>query len=109
MYSRPTGSTVKKRHITLDEKNRLLAIGKRKQHGPLNSFLDPTKLGNGSASLAPSHAVKKSGAYDVWAEESAEMQVDEDLRDVLTPHMSTRKIKVRNIIPHIYTPTNLLL
>ncbi|KLO16544.1 P60-like protein [Schizopora paradoxa] len=107
VYSRPTASTVKKRHLTLDEKNRLLSIGKRKQHGPLNSFLDPKALGNGSASLAPSHAVKKSGTYDVWTEESAEMQVDEDLRDVLTPHMSTRSVK-KPVVPLTRTDIDVL-
>lgn len=109
VYSRPTASTVKKRHLTLDEKNRLLAIGKRGQRGPLNSVLDHSELGNGSASLTPSHAVKKSGTYDVWVEESAEMQVDEEVRDVLAPHMGVRSVKVRFISPQDCALTNVAM
>ena len=49
------------KHLNLQ--SRLMA--KKNLKGPLNSVLDPTELG--SASMEPSHAVKESGSYDVWA------------------------------------------
>lgn len=46
-------------------------MGKRLRRGPLNSYVDPTELGSGSAMLDVSEAVKKSGGYDIWTEGEA--------------------------------------
>jgi nucleolar protein 53 len=40
--------------------------------GPLNTYIDPTEFGAGSAILEVSEAVKNSGAYDAWAEDKVE-------------------------------------
>jgi nucleolar protein 53 len=49
------------------EKQRLLKIARKDRRGPLNSIVDPTQPGEGSALLEVSEAVKKSGQYDVWS------------------------------------------
>jgi nucleolar protein 53 len=54
-------------NLSHDEKTRLLRIGKRMRKGPLNSYVDPTEFGAGSAILEVSKAVKESGKYDPWA------------------------------------------
>jgi nucleolar protein 53 len=40
--------------------------------GPLNSYVDPTEFGAGSAILEVSEAVKNSGRYDAWAQDKGE-------------------------------------
>ncbi|KAF8586908.1 P60-like protein [Ramaria rubella] len=56
--------------LTHEEKGRLLRMGKRKVKGPFNTLVDPKELGAGSAMLEPTEAVKNSGKYDVWADDS---------------------------------------
>lgn len=59
-------SVVKKRKLSHDEKTRLLRTAKRLRRGPLNAYMDPTELGEGSAMLDVSEAAKHSGSYDPW-------------------------------------------
>jgi nucleolar protein 53 len=49
--------------------------------GPLNSYVDPTEFGAGSAILEVSEAVKNSGRYDAWAEDKGE-EVKNELETV---------------------------
>ncbi|KAH8101723.1 P60-like protein [Cristinia sonorae] len=69
VFSRPQSSTssLKRKKITHEEKDRLLRIGKKMRKGPFNSVVDPTEFGAGSALLEVSEAAKTSGSYDVWA------------------------------------------
>lgn len=46
--------------------------------GPLNSYVDPTEFGAGSAILEVSEAVKASGGYDPWSDLH---NCDEELKD----------------------------
>lgn len=76
--------------MSQEEKERLLRIGKRIRKGPLNSVMDPSEFGAGSAILEVSEAVKKSGGYDPWAEDDNEE--GEEVNDGLeTP----KKMKVK--------------
>lgn len=61
-------------YISPEEKTRLLRIGKRLRKGPLNSVMDPTEFGAGSALLEVSEAARASGGYDPWA-----MEVEEEV------------------------------
>jgi nucleolar protein 53 len=90
VYSRPVHER-KKVSVTKAEKERLLRIGKRKRMGPSNSAMDPTEIGNGSALLETSEAVKQSGTYDVW------MDVDEHQSpvDEFDAIVQTKPVKVR--------------
>ncbi|KAI0041261.1 P60-like protein [Auriscalpium vulgare] len=58
--------------VTRKEKDRLLRIGRKDRKGPLNSLVDPTQPGEGSAPLEVSEAVKQSGQYDVWTDAPVE-------------------------------------
>ncbi|KAG8806670.1 hypothetical protein FRC17_004873 [Serendipita sp. 399] len=58
---------LKKFTITRDEKERLRRIGKHTRTGPLNSVVDPSETGKGSALLETTAAVKSSGRYDLWS------------------------------------------
>jgi nucleolar protein 53 len=53
------------------DKERLLRIARKDRRGPLNSLVDPSQPGAGSALLEVSEAVKKSGQYDVWSADAA--------------------------------------
>ncbi|KAH8990727.1 tumor suppressor protein Gltscr2 [Lactarius akahatsu] len=66
VYARPRKSLVSAR-----DKERLLRIARKDRRGPLNSIVDPSQPGAGSALLELSEAVKKSGQYDVWSAETA--------------------------------------
>ncbi len=57
------------------EKERLLRIARKDRRGPLNSIVDPSQPGAGSALLEVSEAVKKSGQYDVWSAEDIGIKV----------------------------------
>ncbi|KZV75676.1 P60-like protein [Peniophora sp. CONT] len=63
VHSRSTPSTKSK--LTRAEKERLLRIGKKDRKGPLNTLVDHTAQGEGSALMEVSHAASQ-GAYDVW-------------------------------------------
>jgi nucleolar protein 53 len=71
----------------------MLRIGKRDRKGVFNSIEDPTKLGQGSAILEPSHAVKESGNFDIWGNASSHMQVDEEKKSFLLPLVQKPTIK----------------
>lgn len=45
-------------------------MGKRNVRGPFNAVMDPTEFGAGSALLEVTEAVKESGKYNVWEEET---------------------------------------
>ena len=62
VHARPRRSLVSSR-----EKERLLRIARKDRRGPLNSIVDPTQPGAGSALLEVTEAVKKSGQYDMWS------------------------------------------
>ncbi|KAH8112822.1 tumor suppressor protein Gltscr2 [Phellopilus nigrolimitatus] len=96
VYSRPSTSSKKRPLVSHEEKSRLLRIAKRKRLGPLNSIVDHTELGQGSAILEPSHAVKESGKYNVWtAEKDAahEEDISAEKRDFLLPLVEKPAIK----------------
>ncbi|VDB96656.1 unnamed protein product [Peniophora sp. CBMAI 1063] len=65
VHSRSTPSSSTKQKLTRAEKERLLRIGKKDRKGPLNTLVDHTSQGEGSALLEVSHAAKQ-GTYDVW-------------------------------------------
>ncbi|KAF7309510.1 Ribosome biogenesis protein NOP53 [Mycena indigotica] len=92
VFSRPSTSSSKKRkaHLTAEEKERLLRISKRPRKGPLNSLVDPTEFGNGSASLELSEAVKLSGGYDAWAAVPPE-EIKDGLETVQPKHIKAPK------------------
>jgi nucleolar protein 53 len=62
VYGRPRKSLVSAR-----DKERLLRIARKDHRGPLNSIMDPSQPGAGSALLEVSEAMKKSGQYNVWS------------------------------------------
>lgn len=67
-----------------EEKERLLRIGKHIRKGPLNSVMDPSEFGAGSAILEVSEAVKRSGRYDPWrGGENDEGKVKDGLETVM--------------------------
>ncbi|KAJ8507147.1 hypothetical protein ONZ45_g10458 [Pleurotus djamor] len=101
VFSRPSSSTTKKRKPVLsqEEKLRLLRMGKRARKGPFNSIMDPTEIGNGSAMLELSEAVKNSGNDDLWAAENEEdASQDEEIAMGLET-VRKRKIKPPTV-PH---------
>ncbi|KAL5514609.1 hypothetical protein ACEPAG_1925 [Sanghuangporus baumii] len=97
VFSRASAAPAKKYiRITQEEKKRLLRIAQRKRQGPLNSIEDTTKLGQGSALLEPSHAVKQSGTYDVWASQvqgDPHANVDEEKKEFLLPPVEKPSVK----------------
>lgn len=94
VFSRPTSTSANKRKagpkISHEEKGRLLRIGKRIRRGPLNSALDPTEFGAGSAILEVSEAVKNSGGYDPWA-----MEVEEEVEELKDGMETVQKLKIK--------------
>ncbi|KAL0945916.1 hypothetical protein HGRIS_012199 [Hohenbuehelia grisea] len=69
VFSRPSSAAPKRKSLVSHaEKERLLRIGKRPRRGPMNTVMDPTEIGAGSALLEVTEAVKQSGTYDAWAE-----------------------------------------
>lgn len=90
--SRPTSSSsLKRKHVTREDKERMLRIGKKMRKGPFNAVMDPTELGSGSALLELSEAAKKSGEYDVWAEGDDEAE-DED--EDIAPKKAAPKVSL---------------
>lgn len=78
VFSRSSSSSTPKRiKLSHEEKGRLLRIGKRLRKGPLNSVIDPTEVGAGSAMLEVTEAAKKSGTYDVWSSSQPLKEVEE--------------------------------
>lgn len=57
-------------------------MGKKLRKGPLNSYMDPTELGAGSAMLEVSEAAKQSGSHDLWTEGEAKGRP----KRLATPH-----------------------
>jgi nucleolar protein 53 len=62
VHARPRRSLVSSR-----EKERLLRIARKDRRGPLNSIVDSSQPGEGSALLEVSEAVKQCGQYDMWS------------------------------------------
>ena len=60
-------------------------MGRKNRRGPLNSIVDHDQVGEGSALMEVSEAVKESGKYDVW---------NMDIVGVEKP-----KVKVRLVLP----------
>ncbi|KAG8787998.1 hypothetical protein FRC19_010000 [Serendipita sp. 401] len=58
---------LKKFTVTREEKERLRRIAKHTRSGPLNSVVDTSEVGNGSALMETTAAVKSSGKYDIWS------------------------------------------
>lgn len=96
VFSRPYLPSTKRKagpYISPEEKARLLRIGKRLRKGPLNSVMDPTEFGAGSALLEVSEAARMSGGYDPWGGDSAQVEEAEMPDGMETVHKP--KIKVR--------------
>ncbi|EIN14662.1 P60-like protein [Punctularia strigosozonata HHB-11173 SS5] len=74
-----TPSDSKKRKLSHEEKARLLRTAKKLRKGPLNSYVDPTELGAGSATIDVSEAVKNSGGYNVWETKEESNDVEEEI------------------------------
>jgi hypothetical protein len=53
----------------------------------MNSIVDPTQPGEGSALLEVSEAVKKSGRYDVWSAQ-ASARLDDGVKVKVCPRAS---------------------
>ncbi|KAI0033005.1 ribosome biogenesis protein Nop53/GLTSCR2 [Vararia minispora EC-137] len=76
VFSRPTStastsSNKRPGHVTRKEKERLLKIARKDRRGPLNSYVHHDQVGEGSALMEVSNAVRESGKYDVWGMEEA--------------------------------------
>ncbi|KAI5119464.1 hypothetical protein M0805_007198 [Coniferiporia weirii] len=98
VFSRPSSSSTKKRPlVSHEDKSRLLRIGKRKRLGPFNSVVDPTELGQGSAILEPSHAVKESGKYDVWDSSATDTDVSPEKKDFLLPLVEKPAVRLPRV------------
>ena len=84
-----SSTTLKRKKLSHEEKDRLLRIGKRPRRGPLSSIVDSTEAGQGSALMEVTEAVKNSGTYDVWQGD------DNEVEDAI---VSTKKpaVKVSN-------------
>ncbi|KAH9990233.1 ribosome biogenesis protein Nop53/GLTSCR2 [Russula compacta] len=83
VHARPRRSLVSPR-----EKERLLRIARKDRRGPLNSIVDPSQPGSGSALLEVSEAVKNSGQYDMWSAQTKaglDAEVKVKAPDVLHP------------------------
>ncbi|PIL29159.1 hypothetical protein GSI_09208 [Ganoderma sinense ZZ0214-1] len=78
VFSRATSSSVstskpeKRKAVSHEEKGRLLRMGKKLRRGPLDAYVDPDQVGEGSAMLELSEAAKNAGSYDIWAAEAFE-------------------------------------
>jgi len=73
--------------VSARDKERLLRIARKDRRGPLNSIVDPSQPGAGSALLEVSEAVKKSGQYDVWSgEEAAALNLVTKVKAPDVPH-----------------------
>ncbi len=91
LQSRTTSSSLKRKTLTHEEKDRLLRMGKRVRKGPFNAVIDPTEVGAGSAMLEMSEAVKSSGQYDMWNRNGSE----EIKPEWETISSKPKKVKVR--------------
>lgn len=77
--------------MSKEEKERLLRIAKRPRKGPLNSYIDPTEIGAGSAIMGLTEAVRRSGGYDPWNTEVVE---EPPIVPMGTEHLQKKIIKV---------------
>lgn len=98
--SRAAHGSKPKSNLTREEKEKLLRIGKRKRTDLFNAQIDTTQLGQGSALLEPSAAVKKSGTYDVWMDvdepdlESAELERKDEPMSFIKEFVEKKTVKV---------------
>jgi len=66
--------------------------------GPLNSYVDPTEFGAGSAILEVSEAAKASGKYDPWADVGGDGEdKEEEIKDGMET-VGKAKVKVSLIL-----------
>ncbi|KAF8465863.1 tumor suppressor protein Gltscr2 [Russula ochroleuca] len=102
VYARPRKSLVSSR-----DKERLLRIARKDRRGPLNSIVDPSQPGAGSALLEVSEAVKQSGQYNMWSPQ-AKAVLDDGLKvkapDVPNPRAAISLPAVP--VPHAGTSYN---
>ncbi|KAI0299371.1 tumor suppressor protein Gltscr2 [Multifurca ochricompacta] len=102
VYARPRRSLMSAR-----EKERLLRIARRDRRGPLNSIVDPSQPGAGSALLEASEAVKKSGKYDMWSVEVEEgLDGGVKVKAPAIPHPRTMITLPAVPAPHVGTSYN---
>ncbi|KAI0301313.1 ribosome biogenesis protein Nop53/GLTSCR2, partial [Russula brevipes] len=102
VYARPRRSVVSPR-----EKERLLRIARKDRRGPLNSIVDPSQPGKGSALLEVSEAVKKSGQYDMWSvQANATSDVGTKVKAPNVPHPRTAIAVPAVPAPHAGTSYN---
>ena len=97
-----SSSSLKRKKITSEEKERLLRIGKKMRKGPFNAVMDPTEVGAGSALLELSEAAKKSGEYDVWAE--GDNDADDEQDEEVIPKKAAPKVSADATILVTYLP-----
>ncbi|KAJ3890038.1 ribosome biogenesis protein Nop53/GLTSCR2 [Lentinula edodes] len=69
VFSRTTGDANRKHHLSREEKDRLLKVGKRQRKGPFGAIDDDRDgwSSGAAASGGVSEAVKSAGHYDPWA------------------------------------------
>ncbi|KAI9464053.1 tumor suppressor protein Gltscr2 [Lactarius psammicola] len=101
VYARPRKSLVSAR-----DKERLLRIARKDRRGPLNSIVDPSQPGEGSALLEVSEAVKKSGQYDVWSAAEAALNLGVKVKAPDVPHPRTAITLPAVPAPHAGTSYN---
>ncbi|KAN0139189.1 Ribosome biogenesis protein Nop53/GLTSCR2 [Lactarius tabidus] len=100
VYARPRKSLVSAR-----DKERLLRIARKDRRGPLNSIVDHSQPGAGSALLEVTEAVKQSGQYDVWSAEAAP-NVEAKVKAPDVPHPRTAIALPAVPAPHAGTSYN---
>ncbi|EPQ50756.1 P60-like protein [Gloeophyllum trabeum ATCC 11539] len=110
VFSRSTtSSSSSKRKLTHEEKERLLRIAKRRRKGPLNSYVDESEVGKGSATMEVSEAAK-SGGYDIWSSNTSEdVPVDAPKKQPAKPppHPLRSQIQLPAVEqPHVGTSYN---
>jgi nucleolar protein 53 len=104
IHARPRRSLLSPR-----EKERLLRIARKNRRGPLNSIVDPSQPGAGSALLEVSEAVKKSGQYDMWSAQQIEAASGVGVKVKVCARGSPNKIKSKRTVgscvgsPHVGT------
>ncbi|KAJ4480474.1 ribosome biogenesis protein Nop53/GLTSCR2 [Lentinula edodes] len=67
VFSRTTGDANRKHHLSREEKDRLLKVGKRQRKGPFGAIVCSEIAGLDSSPTGVSEAVKSAGHYDPWA------------------------------------------
>ncbi|KIY72215.1 P60-like protein [Cylindrobasidium torrendii FP15055 ss-10] len=92
VVSRTTATTKRKSTLSHEERDKLLRIAKKPRKGPLNTYMDPSEFGAGSAIMGLTEAVRRSGGYDPWAA-SAEPETPIDELPMGLEHVQKKTIK----------------